>query len=69
MTLSRLTFPQLALAVLLGVAGGLYVYKPILQRYSLEQSQAREAAHRQGGQTAEGSPGRESQRAGNAPER
>ncbi|XP_078386478.1 protein PIGBOS1 [Cetorhinus maximus] len=54
MALSRLTFPQLALAVVLGVAGGLYVYKPIYQRYSLEQRKAREAAV--------GSPAPESQR-------
>ncbi|XP_043532982.1 protein PIGBOS1 [Chiloscyllium plagiosum] len=44
MAFRRLPFPQLTLAALLGVAGGLYVYKPLFQRYSLEQRKAREAA-------------------------
>ncbi|XP_038670069.1 protein PIGBOS1-like [Scyliorhinus canicula] len=45
MALRGLTFPQLALAAVLGVAGGLYVYKPIYQRYNLqEQRKTREAA-------------------------
>ncbi|XP_020375534.1 protein PIGBOS1 [Rhincodon typus] len=42
MALRRLPFSQLTLAAVLGVAGGLYVYKPIFQRYSLEQRKAQE---------------------------
>ncbi|XP_042199957.1 protein PIGBOS1-like [Callorhinchus milii] len=32
----RLSFPQMSLMTALGVAGGLYVYKPIFQQLSLE---------------------------------
>lgn len=34
---SRLPFGQLFLAVLLGVAGGVYIYKPMVQQYIFER--------------------------------
>ncbi|XP_067827635.1 protein PIGBOS1 [Heptranchias perlo] len=54
MALSRLTWPQLALVTVLGVAGGLYVYKPIYQQYSLEQRKARERVRAGPAQQKEG---------------
>lgn len=35
-----LTFPQLTLAVVVGVAGGLYIYRPLYKQYRLEQAKA-----------------------------
>ncbi|XP_069766552.1 protein PIGBOS1 [Narcine bancroftii] len=34
----RLTFPQMCLAVVLGVAGGIYIYKPLYEQYRLERA-------------------------------
>ncbi|XP_069838677.1 protein PIGBOS1 [Dendropsophus ebraccatus] len=33
----RLPFGQLFLAVVLGVAGGVYIYKPLFEQYRFEQ--------------------------------
>ncbi|XP_072472176.1 protein PIGBOS1 [Notamacropus eugenii] len=33
----RLTFPQMLLASVLGVAGGIYIYQPIFEQYSRDQ--------------------------------
>ncbi|XP_055517241.1 protein PIGBOS1 [Leucoraja erinacea] len=35
-----LTFPQLTLAAVVGVAGGLYIYRPLYKQYRLEQAKA-----------------------------
>ena len=38
----RLTFPQLLFASLLGIAGGIYIYQPIFERYSRDQKELKE---------------------------
>ncbi|XP_019359792.1 PREDICTED: protein PIGBOS1 [Gavialis gangeticus] len=38
----RLTFPQKILGMVLGVAGGIYVYKPIFDQFRREQKQIKE---------------------------
>ncbi|KAK1160720.1 protein PIGBOS1 [Acipenser oxyrinchus oxyrinchus] len=37
MIFGRLSFSQIALVTLVGVAGGVYVYKPIYEQYNKEQ--------------------------------
>ncbi|XP_041082816.1 protein PIGBOS1 [Polyodon spathula] len=37
MIFGRLSFSQIALVTLIGVAGGVYVYKPIYEQYNKEQ--------------------------------
>ncbi|KAF6352058.1 PIGB opposite strand 1 [Rhinolophus ferrumequinum] len=38
----RLTFPQLLLASVLGIAGGIYIYQPIFEQYSRDQKELKE---------------------------
>ncbi|XP_048189263.1 protein PIGBOS1 [Perognathus longimembris pacificus] len=35
----RLTFPQMLFATVLGIAGGIYIYQPILEQYSRDQEE------------------------------
>ncbi|XP_056665938.1 protein PIGBOS1 [Monodelphis domestica] len=38
----RLSFPQIILASVLGVAGGIYIYQPIFEQYSRDQKLLKE---------------------------
>ncbi|XP_021493664.1 protein PIGBOS1 [Meriones unguiculatus] len=38
----RLTLPQLVFAVVLGIAGGVYIYQPIFEQYSRDQKELKE---------------------------
>ncbi|XP_014372535.1 protein PIGBOS1 [Alligator sinensis] len=38
----RLTLPQIILGVVLGVGGGIYIYKPIFDQFRREQKQLQE---------------------------
>ncbi|KAE8617679.1 hypothetical protein XENTR_v10009162 [Xenopus tropicalis] len=40
----RLSLPQLFLATFLGVAGGVYIYKPIFEQYMWEQKSLKQEA-------------------------
>nr|XP_023421708.1 protein PIGBOS1 isoform X3 [Cavia porcellus]XP_023421709.1 protein PIGBOS1 isoform X3 [Cavia porcellus]XP_023421710.1 protein PIGBOS1 isoform X3 [Cavia porcellus] len=37
MMFGRLTLPQVLLAGIMGIAGGIYIYQPIFERYSRDQ--------------------------------
>ncbi|CAH6875418.1 Pigbos1 [Phodopus roborovskii] len=37
--LRRLTLPQLLFGAVLGIAGGIYIYQPILEQYSRDQKE------------------------------
>ncbi|XP_072258455.1 protein PIGBOS1 [Pyxicephalus adspersus] len=39
----KLPFHQLSIAVILGVVGGVYIYKPLFQKYVFEQRQLKDA--------------------------
>ncbi|XP_078283419.1 protein PIGBOS1 [Rhinoraja longicauda] len=51
-----LTFPQLTLALVVGVAGGLYIYKPLYKQYRLEQASAQGKAAPGGTDTDDPAP-------------
>ncbi|XP_066491237.1 protein PIGBOS1 [Tiliqua scincoides] len=38
----RLTFPQILLGTLLGVVGGVYIYKPIFEQHHWQQNKSSE---------------------------
>ncbi|XP_018110943.1 protein PIGBOS1 [Xenopus laevis] len=40
----RFSFPQIFLATLLGVAGGVYIYKPMFEQYAWEQKHPKQEA-------------------------
>ncbi|KAM4829123.1 protein PIGBOS1 isoform 1-T4 [Thomomys bottae] len=37
----RLTLPQMLFSAILGIAGGIYIYQPILEQYSRDQEELR----------------------------
>ncbi|XP_023421708.2 protein PIGBOS1 [Cavia porcellus] len=37
MMFGRLTLPQVLLAGIMGIAGGIYIYQPIFEQYSRDQ--------------------------------
>ncbi|KAM4747896.1 protein PIGBOS1 isoform 1-T2 [Rhinophrynus dorsalis] len=42
MMFRRLSLPQLFLATILGVAGGVYIYKPIFEQYMWDQKKLKD---------------------------
>ncbi|KAM6201339.1 protein PIGBOS1 [Rhynchocyon petersi] len=38
----RLTLPQLLFGTILGIAGGIYIYQPLLEQYSRDQQALKE---------------------------